>query len=120
MRPLHARLSDVPDAEFQQMIDELHHCVNWARDDHAVTSLFYLLSAIAVEDPKALAANRLPTGGILLTKVNKLPTGAVHDVCVELSSMKGAHIESFDGKNVLSLLKICFPKAARPRKSSHN
>lgn len=117
---LHSSLCEVEDHEFDQLIDELHHCVGWARDDTSLTTLWYLLSAIVVEDSNALAANRLPTEGILLTKTNKLSPGAVYDVCRELTFHQGTHIESFDGKTVLSLIKACFPKPPRTRKSTRN
>ncbi len=117
---LHLRLDAIFDPAFQQMLDELYHAVNWSRDDLATPTLFYLLSSIMTEDAKALAANRLPATGVLLTKVDRLHEGAVEDVCRELASIKGAHIESFDGKTVLSLIKTCFPKAVRARKPTRN
>lgn len=117
---LHTKFEDIDDYEFGQMVDELHHCVAWDRDDAVLPNLFYLLSAIVTQDPKALASSRLPAKGMLSTKVDKLSRGAVEDVCRELASLKGNHIESFDGKTVLSLLKSCFPKPTRRRKPSRN
>jgi hypothetical protein len=63
---------------------------------------------IGREDAKALAINRLPGPGILTTKVSKLsPNSIVYQVCWALTKLKGTHIESFDEKTVLSLVKRC-------------
>jgi len=119
---LHAKVAEVEDSNFQQMVNELYHCVGWKRDDHEVPTIFYLLSHIGVQDPKALTKNHLPCTGILTTKVGKLKQGVVYDFCRELAALKHTHIESFDGKTVLSLVKSCFPwsKPTRNKKLSRN
>jgi len=118
MSYLHAKISTVSDANFQRLIDELYHCVAWRRDDSSLSTLWYLLNAINAQDPKALTAKHLPTDGILTTKIDKLPQGVIYDLCRELADLKHTHIESLDGKAVLSLLKVSAPKPARQRKPS--
>lgn len=113
---LHARLSTVEDASFQQLIDELYHCIGWERDDEQLVTCFYLLSAIGVQAPATLSQDRLPGEGILTEKVNSLPAGAVAELCRELVALKRTHIEAFDGKAVLTLIKECFPWPERPVK----
>ena len=120
---LHAKIGEVADEEFQSMVDELYHCVDWQRDDQSLTTAFYLFSAICVQDPKAMTAQHLPGVGVLTTRVDKLSQGVVYDLCRELVNLKRTHIEAFDGKTVLALIKSCFPKppspkSSRPRKPS--
>jgi len=115
---LHAKIATVGDTEFQILIDELYHCVDWQRDDDQFPTLFYLLSAINVQDPKALSASRLPGAGILTMKIDKLPQGVIYDLCRELTAMRSTHIESLDGKAVISLMKIPVAKPSRKRNPS--
>lgn len=117
---LHTDFSVINDADFQRMIDELHHCIGWCRDDRQLSNAFYLLSVISAQDFKALSAAHLPAPGILTMKVGKLPQGAVYDFCCELVRLVPTHIEAFDGKTVLSLIKTYFrhQKPSRPRKPS--
>lgn len=118
MTYLHSPIAKTSDPEFQLLINELYHCAGWGRDDGQHLTLFYLLSAINAEDPKALTAAHLPVPGVLTTKVGKLRRGVVYDLCVELVKLKPTHLEAFDGKTVLSLLKAAVPKPARRTKPS--
>ena len=119
---LHAKLVDVEDPDFQSLIDELHHCVGWTRKDQPLSSAFTLLQSIGIEDPRALTAQHLPTPGVLTMKVGTLPPGVVRDFCAELVGLARTHVETFDGKTVLSLIKACFPwpRPIRPRQPSRN
>jgi hypothetical protein len=57
---------------------------------------------------RAMTRQHLAVDGILTTKVDKLsPDSVVYGVCRELVNRAGTHIESFDGKTLLSLLKHC-------------
>jgi len=114
---LHAKISDVPDSAFQQLIEELYHCVGWKRNDEDYHNAFYLISAICAHDFGSLTIEHLPGPGILTTSVGKLAPGVVYDFCAELVRIRGSHIEAFDRKTVLTLIKSCFPrqKSARPR-----
>lgn len=116
MSVLHAKIAETTDPDFQRLIDELYHCVNWERDDTNFPTLWYLLGGIGAQNPKALAAAFLPTEGILTTKVEKLSQGVVYDLCCELAKVHRSHIEAYDGKRVLSLLKSLFPKPPSRRK----
>ena len=118
MTYLHAKISEVESPEFQALIDELYHCVGWQRDDRQLPTVWLLLNSISRQDPKALTAAHLPTKGIATTKIDKLPPGVIYDLCRELADLKHTHIESLDGKAVLSLLKVSAPKPARQRKPS--
>jgi len=119
MTYLHAKFSEVESPEFHALIDELYHCVGIRRDDHQLKTLFLLLSAITVQDPKALSPGHLPTNGILTTKIGTLPQGVIYDLCFQLADGH-THIESLDGKTVLSLLKTAIPKVKRPKNPGRN
>lgn len=109
-----AKISDVYDNDFQNLISEICHCVGWPRVDAKFPTLFYLIQGIGAQDPKALSASHLPTHGILTTKIGRLPEGIVFDLCLELANLKHTHID--DGKTVLALLKLFLPKSVRMRK----
>ena len=67
-----------------------------------------MLMAIGKEASKCLSESFLPGPGILTRKVDSLsPDSAVFHVCKQLVDLNGTHIESFDGKKVLSLIKTC-------------
>ena len=119
---LHANLSEIDDDEFHQMIDELCHCAQMRRDDQVALTAFSLLSNILNNDSIRLTSNHLPVKGILSTKLSKLSQGAIYDFCFELATLKRTHIESFDNKTVLSLIKQCFPilKTARQKRPGRN
>ena len=60
------------------------------------------------DNPKALTKMYLPGPGILTKKVDALsPDSVLYQVCLELVELNRSHIESFDGKMVLSLIKKC-------------
>lgn len=104
---VHMKISDIADSDFQAMTAELCHCVGWDKDQFEMKTFSFLLMAIGRED-RSLTQQHLPVSGILTTKVNKLPTnGAVFRVCYELAVLNRTHIESFDGKTVLTLIKRC-------------
>jgi len=120
MSYLRAKISGVTDAEFQTLIGELYHCVDWRRDDSTLPTLWLVLNAISAQDPKALTPAHCLPGTILLTKVGKLPPGVIYDLCREAADLKRTHIESFAAKTVLSLLKLLAPKPDRPKKLGCN
>ncbi|HSU54450.1 MAG TPA: hypothetical protein VLT36_10350 [Candidatus Dormibacteraeota bacterium] len=102
-------ICDIQDPDFRSMAAELCHCVNLAMDQFENRSLSFLLMAIAKEK-RRLGRQYLPTDGVLTRKVDKLPPGSVlHDLCREITTRRRTHIESFDGKTVLSLIKSCLP-----------
>lgn len=113
-------ICEIEDPDFQDMIFELCHCVNLDMAEVEDQSLAFFLMCIGREK-WALTQQHLPTAGILTRKVNKLATDSVvYAVCQELVKKKNSHIENFDGKTVLSLIKHCyqsfFPKPTRPKK----
>jgi hypothetical protein len=113
-------ICEIPDPDFQSMVAELCHCVVLGKDQFVNQPLSYLLMAI-VREKRAMTRQHLPTDGILTIKVDKLSTDSVvYCICRELVNQKGTHIESFDGKTVLSLIKHCYksfcPPLARPKK----
>ena len=72
-------------------------------------------------EKKPLGKAYLPTRGILTTTVEKLPPDSVvYQVCREIAKRRRTHVESFDGKTVLTLIKQCHqafgPTLARPKK----
>jgi hypothetical protein len=116
------KICEIPDPDFQSLITELCHCVVLRRDQFVNQPLSFLLMAI-VRERRAMTRQHLPTDGILTVKVDKLsPDSVVYDICREMVNRKGAHIESFDGKTVLSLIKHCYktfcPSIPRPRKQT--
>lgn len=116
----HTKISDIDDSDFQSLVSELCLCADLGRDQFLNHPLSYLLMAIGREN-RALTAQHLPLPGVLTRKVGKLsPDSVVHNVCRELVDLKKTHIESFDGKTVLSLIKHCHkahcPQAPRPKK----
>lgn len=113
-------ICEVEDQDFQTLILELCHCTNLDIADVEDKSLAFFLMAIAREN-RVLTKQHLATDGILTRKVNKLASDSiVFAVCQEMVRQKNSHIENFDGKTVLSLIKHCyksfFPKLARPKK----
>jgi len=115
-------ICEISDPEFQLMVDELCHCVDLGKDQYESQPLSFLLMTIGREK-RAMTKEHLPGNGILTRKVNKLPIDSVvHCVCTELANLKRTHIESFDGKTVLSLIKNCYqvycPLPTRPKKST--
>lgn len=116
MSILHAKIADIDDENLQQMIDEVYHCVGWARDDGNFSTLWYLLGGIGAQDPKALSEAHLPTAGLLTTKVGSLPDGVIYDLCLEIAQLKKTHLD--DGKKVIAMLKLVLPKPVRARKPS--
>ena len=114
------KICEIPDPDFQSMITELCRCVVLGQDQFVNKPLSFLLMAI-VREKRAMTRQHLLTDGILTMKVDKLsPDSVVYDVCREMVNRKGTHIESFDGKTVLSLIKHCYkafcPPFARPIK----
>lgn len=114
MKHFHTKIAEADDAVFQALVDEIYHCVGWARDDSVFPTLFYLIQGIGAQDPKSLKLTNLPTPGILGTKVGKLPNGIVYDICLELAHSNRTHLD--DGKSVLALLKLALPKPTPKRK----
>ena len=113
-------ICDISDSGFQSMVAELCHCVNLGKDQFDNQPLSYLLMAIGKEK-RALTKQHLPTSGILTRKVDELPPDSiVYQVCWELVNLKRTHIESFDRRTVLSLIKHCHkaycPQPPRPKK----
>ena len=101
------KICEITDSGFQSMVDELSLCIGLDREHFNNQPLAYMLMVIHKEK-KALTRHQLPISGILTTKVDKLPPDSVVDlVCRELVNLKKTHIESFDGKTVLSLIKHC-------------
>ena len=118
---LETKICDIPDPSFQRLVGELCSCVAWDPTHFDDRTLRFLLMAIGKEDLKALSAQHLAVPGILTTRVDKLsPDSVIYHVCWELVNLNRTHIESFDGKKVLSLIKRCskiyWPKLPRPRK----
>ena len=114
------KVREILDSGFQSMVSELCECVQLDRDQFVDQPLSYLLMASAREG-RALTRQHLAIDGILTTKVDKLPyDSVVHCVCRELANRAGTHIEAFDGKTVLSLIKCCrkacCPQPPRPKK----
>ncbi|MGD0743653.1 MAG: hypothetical protein ABSA45_00725 [Verrucomicrobiota bacterium] len=102
------KICEISDPDFQSMIAELCRCVFLGQDQFVNQPLSFLLMAI-VREKRAMTRQHLPTDGILTMRVDKLSPGSVvYDVCQEMVNQKGAHIESFDGKTVLSLIKHCY------------
>lgn len=120
MSILHSDISKIDDPDFNQMIDEIYHCVDWRRDDQLFRTPWCLLGGIGAQDPKALSPSHLPTDGVLTTRIGQLPDGIVYDLCLEAAHLKRTHLD--DEKTVLSLLKLILPKRARARKPTrgHN
>jgi hypothetical protein len=116
MNPLHTKIKSVDDDAFQQLVDEVYHCIGWSRDDDNFTTLWELLSAIGRESPKVLSATYLPTEGVITTKVCKLPEGFVYSLCAEIACLKGTHLD--DEKKVVSLLRLVLPVPPRRRSPS--
>jgi hypothetical protein len=119
---LNTRISEISDPKFQSMVTELCHCVDLTRTQFEDQALSFLLMAIGREE-RTLSKQHLPTSGVLTMKVDHVPAGSVvHDVCWELANLNKTHIESFDGKSVLSLIKKCYkkccPRAIQPKKST--
>lgn len=117
---VYKKICDVADSDFQSLILELCHCTNLNLADVEDNSLVFFLMAIAREN-RVLTKQHLPTAGILTRKVDKLASDSiVFAVCQEMVRQKNSHIENFDGKTVLALIKHCyksfFPKPARPKK----
>lgn len=110
---LHAKIADVTDKDFHALIDELYHCVGIRRDDGKLWTLTLLIQSLCVQNIDALTLQHLPTEGICGMKCEKLPAGVIHDICREIAVIKGTHIESFDGKTVLHVLKQIAPKSVR-------
>ena len=113
-------ICEVSDSGFQSMVAELCHCVNLGKDQFDNQPLSFLLMAIGKEN-RALTKQHLPISGVMTRKVDKLSTDSVvYHVCLELVNLKRTHIESFDGKAVLSLIKHCHkvfcPRPTRPKK----
>ena len=113
-------ICDISDSGFQSLVTELCHCVNLGKDQFDNQPLSYLLMAIGKEN-RALTKQHLPISGVMTWKVDKLSTDSVvYRVCLELVNLRKTHIESFDGKTVLSLIKHCCksfcPPLARPKK----
>lgn len=101
------KIREIDNPDFQSMIDELCHCVVLGKDQFVNQPLPYLFMAI-IRERRAMTRQHLPTNGILTRKVDKLSSDSVvYDVCRELVNRKRTHIESFDGKTVLSLIKQC-------------
>jgi len=103
------RISEINDPDFQSLIHELIHCVDWNTDvDQICEQPFSYLLMVIGREKKALTLQHLPVKGILNMRVEKLQFDSVlHHVCRELARLKGTPIESFDGKTVLTLIKRC-------------
>ena len=105
---LETRICDIDDHDFQAMVDELCECVGKNRAEFINLRFSFMLMAIVKEDPKCLSKQYLAAPRILTQKVDKLSPGTVvFQICKELVDLNRLHIESFDGKMVLSLLKKC-------------
>ena len=114
------KICDIEDPDFQSLIFELCHCTNLNIVDVEDQSLAFFLMVIAREK-RVLTKHHLPTAGILTRKVDKLAgDSVVLTVCREMVKQKNSHIENFDGKTVLSLIKHCYkafsPKPTLPKK----
>jgi hypothetical protein len=108
------KICAIEDSDFQSMIAELCHCVVLGKDQFVNETLFYLFMAI-VRQKRTITKQHLPTDGILTRKVDKLPTDSViYEVCREMVNQKRTHIESFDGKTVLTLIKQCYKAFCPP------
>jgi hypothetical protein len=121
-RYLETKICDVDDEEFQSLIDELCQCANWERSQFDTHTLRFLLMATGKE-ARELSQQHFAFKGVLTTKVDKLlPGSVVFAVCQELVRLKHSHIEAFDGKSVLTLIKHCYvvfwqkPKPPRRRR----
>ena len=113
------KICEIRDSDFQSMVAELCQCVFLGKDQFVDQTLAFLLMAI-VREKRSISRQHLATDGILTMRVDKLSTDSVvYCICRELANSKGAHIESFDGKTVLSLIKHCYksfcPPLARPK-----
>ena len=107
------KVCEIEDPGFQAMVSELCLCFHLHRDQFVNQTLVFLLMASAREG-RAMTRLHSPIDGILATKVDRLAYDSVaHCVCQELVNRAGTHIEAFDGKTVLSLIKQC-RKACAP------
>ena len=114
------KVREILDSGFQSMVSELCQCVNLGRDQFVDQTLSYLLMA-SVREGREMTRQHLATNGLLTTKVDKLPyDSVVHCVCRELVNRAGTHIEAFDGRTLLSLIKhcrkACCPAPSRQKK----
>ena len=122
-RYLETKICEVPDENFQLLIEELCLCAGWEPTQFENHTLRFLLMATGKE-ARELSLQHIPFKGVLTTKVDKLKhESVVFNVCEELVRVKRSHIEAFDGKTVLSLIKHCYvvfwkipkpPKRRRP------
>ena len=120
MNYLTAKIADVSDPSFQQLVDELYYCADIRRDDRALPTLFLVLSSITAQDGNALTPAHLPTQGVLTTKVAKVEAGVIYELCKQAAELRHTPIEAFDGKTVLYLLKTIIPKACRAKRPTRN
>jgi hypothetical protein len=110
---IETKIREILDPDFQSMFSELCDCIQLDRDQFLDQPLSYLLM-VSVREAKALTRQHLAIDGVLTKKVDKLRyESIVHCVCRELVNRAGSHIEAFDGKTVLSLIKQC-RKACAP------
>ena len=119
---IHTPIQDIGDPEFQLLVKELCLCIQLDLALFEGQPLTYMLMVIGREK-KALTRDHLLLDGILTTKVAKLsPDSVVYRVCWELANVKKTHIESFDEKTVLSLIKECHkvfcPTPPRPKRTA--
>jgi hypothetical protein len=104
---LETKIREIPDGEFQKMVTELCHCINFGRDQYENQPLSYLLMTIDREKRK-LTIQHSPIIGLLGKKVDSLPPDSVvYQVCCELARRNNRPIEYFDGKTVLTLVNQC-------------
>lgn len=113
-------ICEITDPDFSSMILELCHCVNLDLAEVEDKPLDFFLMCIGREK-WVLTKQHLATNGVLTQKVDKLARDSVVDaVCREMAKQNHTHIESFDGKTVLTLIKKCLkaycPTPPRPKK----
>ena len=111
---IETNICEIRDHQFQSLITELCHCTDLPQAQFNPKPLSYLFMVV-VREKKPLAKQFLPGPGILTMKVDQVdPDSVVHRVCLELVNLKKTHIESFDGKTVLALIRQCH-KCVNPR-----
>jgi hypothetical protein len=99
---LHTKIREIPDPDFQSLVEELCLCINFPMDEFVNQPLSYLLMVV-VQEKRALTRLHAPMERVLAMKVDKLPRdSAVYWVCRELVDLKGTIIEClgltrFDG-----------------------
>ncbi len=122
---LETKIGDVDAPDFQAVVSDLCFCTGYSKSEFANGTLRFMLMALFREASHRLSEKYLLVPGILTQKVSSLPNGSVvYCVCMELAALNKIHIETIDGKKVLSFVKACskglFPMLPRRAKLTRN